>query len=367
MTAAPARRGEWYDVAMHRTARAALAIVVAAAVAGAGACRRTERPATGGSSGSTALARAEAAPAEGARAEPAAAPAPAPAEGPAAATAGTAAPGTADGCRELPFAETTPVPEASGAAWLEIDGALALVVISDSGNDGAYVIVDPESGATREQGKLPLGGDGEDLEGIAARGGKLHVVTSPGWIRTYERKGRGFALVDGPYALGPIDLPGRRGGLGNKPPEGTGMVCDAKYTNCGRNYEGLCLAPGPVTGRCVGFAASKADGHLYCVALRGGKLAVEHAGAIRIARPGAIADCAFSEDGRLYVGSNLFDAGNVYRVTGWEDPARARVATLGPLLVGFPETLAVRGDVIYRMSDTGSAPSHMKKYRCAEP
>ncbi|HSK05102.1 MAG TPA: hypothetical protein VK932_27825, partial [Kofleriaceae bacterium] len=317
----------WYDVAMNRTARAALAIVaVAAAVAAAGACRRTERPAT----------------------------------------AGAEAPGTADGCRELPFAETTPVPEASGAAWLEIDGALALVVISDSGNDGAYAIVDPESGATREQGKLPLGGEGGDLEGIAARGGKLHVVTSPGWIRVYEREGRGFALVDGPYALGPIDLPGRRGSLGNRPPEGTGMVCDAKYTNCGRNYEGLCLAPGPVTGRCVGFAASKADGHLYCVIERGGRLAVEHAGAIPIARPGAVADCAFSEDGRLYVGSNMFDAGNVYRVTGWEDPARARVATLGPLLVGFPETLAVRGDVIYRMSDTGGAPSHMKKYRCAE-
>jgi hypothetical protein len=344
------RRGECYDVAMDRTARAALAIVAAAAVAAAGACRRTERPATGGASGSAPLAPPEAAPAEG----------------PAAAAAGTETPGTADGCRELPFAETTPVPEASGAAWLEIDGALALVVISDSGNDGAYAIVDPDSGATREQGKLPLGGEGEDLEGIAARGGKLHVITSPGWIRVYERQGRGFALVDGPYPLGPIDLPGRRG-LGNQPPEGTGMVCEAKYTNCGRNYEGLCLAPGPVTGRCVGFAASKADGHLYCVVERDGRLAVEHAGAIRIARPGAVADCAFSEDGRLYVGSNLFDAGNVYRVTGWDDPARARVTALGPLLVGFPETLAVRGDVIYRMSDTGGAPSHMKKYRCAEP
>ncbi len=320
---------------MNRTARIALSIAAAAAAAGA-ACRRTEPPPAGGASGSAAIARAE-----------------------------SAGPGAA--CSELPFAESTPVPEASGAAWLDLDGALGLVVISDSGNDGAYAIVDPESGDTREQGKLPLGGVGADLEGIAARGGRLHVITSPGWIRAYERADRGFALVDGPYALGPIDLADKGGGWGSKPPEGSGMVCGAKHTNCGRNYEGLCLAPPGAAGRCVGFAASKADGHLYCVVERAGKLAVEHAGAIAIARPGAVADCAFSEDGRLYVGTNLFDAGNVYRVTGWEDPARAKVARLGPLLIGFPETIAVRGDVIYRMSDTGGAPSHMKKYRCAEP
>jgi hypothetical protein len=259
------------------------------------------------------------------------------------------------------------VPEASGAAWLAIDGAPGLVVISDSGNDGAYAIVDPDTGATREQGKLPLGGAGDDLEGIAARGGKLFVLTSPGWVRAYERRGQGFALVDGPYALGPVDLVGgRTSRLGDVPPEGTGMVCDAKRTNCGRNYEGLCLVPGAVTGRCVGFAAAKADGRLYCVVERGGRLAVEHAGSIAIARPGVVSDCAFSDDGRLLVGTNTFDAGTVYRVTGWEDPARAAVTPLGPLLVGFPETIAVRGDVVHVMSDLGGAPSYMKKFRCPE-
>ncbi|HLL21513.1 MAG TPA: hypothetical protein VK427_05250, partial [Kofleriaceae bacterium] len=34
-------------------------------------------------------------------------------------------------CTDLPFAATTPVPEASGAAWLDIDGKPALLVISD--------------------------------------------------------------------------------------------------------------------------------------------------------------------------------------------------------------------------------------------
>lgn len=265
-------------------------------------------------------------------------------------------------CTELPFAASTPVPEASGAAWLEVGGALALVVISDSGNGGAYAVIDPDTGATREEGILPLGGGSDDLEGAAARGGLLHVISSPGWMRTYARAAGGWTLADGPYALGPVDLFEKS--RGDKPPAGDGMVCDVTRTNCGRNYEGLCLAPEPNAHRCAGFAASKADGHLYClVAGEGGRFVVERAGAIRIARPGVLADCAFSADGALYAGSNLFDGGNVYHVAGWDGPA-PRVELVAALPIGFPETLAVRGDVIYRMSDTGGAPSLMKKYRC---
>ena len=269
----------------------------------------------------------------------------------------------AEKCTKLPFAESTPVPEASGAAWLPIDGKLALVVISDSGNDGQYAIVDPDTGATREEGKLPPGGAGEDLEGVATRGGKLVAVTSPGWIRTWERSAKGFTLVDGPYALGPIDLEKKTDG--NRPPEGTGMVCDAKLTNCGRNYEGLCLAPEPVSGACVGFVASKADGHLYCLVDDKGRLAVRHEGSIAITKPGALADCAFAEDGTLFAGSNLFDLSTVYRVDGWQTPSTAKVSTVEQIGIGFPETIAARGDVIYRMSDTGGGPSLMAKFRCA--
>ncbi|MBA3819331.1 MAG: hypothetical protein H0X17_10595, partial [Deltaproteobacteria bacterium] len=167
-----------------------------------------------------------------------------------------------------------------------------------------------------------------------------------------------------PYPLGPIDLPAKTVGMGDRPPPGDGMVCPAKQTNCGRNYEGLCLAPEPTTTRCVGFAASKADGHLYCVTEAGGRLVVERAGRIPIARPGVVADCAFAEDGRLFVGSNLFDGGTVYRVDGWNTPETATVAPYATLPIGFPETLAVRGDVFYRMSDTGGAPSMMTRHRC---
>jgi len=286
-----------------------------------------------------------------------------PQSGPGSAAGSGDAPATA--CTQLPFAASSPVPEASGAAWLELDGKPALLVISDSGNHGAYAIVDAETGETREQGTLPLGGDGEDLEGVATRGGRVHVLTSPGWVRAYARTDAGFELVDGPYPLGPIDLAGKGGGLGDTPPEGTGMVCAAKATNCGRNYEGLCLAPEGARGACVGFAASKADGHLYCLTEADGRLAVTFARRIAIARPGVLADCAFADDGRLFAGSNLFDAGNVYRVDGWQDPGTAKVVRVAPLAVGFTETLAVRGDVVYRMSDTGVAPSMMTRHRCA--
>jgi hypothetical protein len=267
-------------------------------------------------------------------------------------------------CKAVPFAVSTPVPEASGAAWLTLEGKPALVVVSDSGNDGAYAIVDPETGETREQGKLPLGEAGEDIEGLASRGDKIYGLTSSGWMRVWVRSGAGFELAEAAYPIGPVDLPDKSGG--NKPPKGDGMVCGAKATNCGRNYEGLCLVDtAHAKGPCAGYAASKADGHLYCLIEQDGKLLVQHATSIEITRPGALADCAFSaDDGTLWAGSNLFDLSQVYRIDGWADPATAKVVAFAQIGVGFPETIAARGDVIYRMSDTGGSPSLMAKYRC---
>lgn len=284
---------------------------------------------------------------------------PTPEAGPPATPAPPAAPAKRSRvCEQQPFAESTTLPEASGAAWLA-DGTL--LVVSDSGNDGAYVILDPETGAERGHGKLPLGGGNDDLEGLAIRDGKLVGISSSGWIRVWAKDGAEYALVDGPYPIGPVDLPDK----GRAKPGDPGMVCSERKTNCGRDYEGLCLVPAPAQGdRCVGFAASKTDGALYCLVDRDGKLAVDRGSAIEIAKRGAVADCAFSERGELFVGSNLFDTANVYRVTGWKDPAHATVDNLGPLGLGFPEVIAVRGDLIYRMSDTGGAPSLLTKYRC---
>ena len=268
-------------------------------------------------------------------------------------------------CQALPFAESAPVPEASGAAWLTLEGKPALIVASDSGHKGAYSIVDAETGETRESGKLPLGQAGDDIEGLANRGDRIAGVTSSGWIREWKRIAGGFELPEPAYPLGPVDL-ADKGGMGDRPPAGTGMVCGARATNCGRNYEGLCLVdPAHAKGPCIGFAASKADGHLYCLVEEAGKLAVKYEPRIAITRPGALGDCAFSDDGTLWAGSNLFDMSKVYRIDGWTAPESAQAVDIASLGIGFPETLAVRGDVIYRMSDTGGAPSLMMKFRCA--
>ncbi|MCX5746153.1 MAG: hypothetical protein NT062_27055 [Proteobacteria bacterium] len=249
-------------------------------------------------------------------------------------------------CVEAPFASSTPVPEASAAAWLTIDGALRLVVTSDSGNHGAYGIVDPDTGATTETGSWPLGDAGDDLEGLAARDGKLYGLSSAGYVHVWARRAAGFALVDGPYPIGHGD-----------------MVCDAHDTNCAKNYEGLCLAAHP-TGPCVGFAAAKADGRLYCLVEARGRLAVNPASSIAISPAGALADCAFDDADRLWVGSNIFELNAVSRVDGWQDPRTAKVTPIGAIGVGFSEVIAARGDLLYRMSDTGGAPSGMAKFRC---
>jgi hypothetical protein len=283
---------------------------------------------------------------------------------PAAATS-DAAPGE---CTSLPFAESTPVPEASGAAWLTVNGRAVLVVVGDSGNHGAYGLVDPDTGATLESGLLPLGEAGDDLEGVATQGDQVFGLTSSGWMRQWRRApaGGGFELVGAAYPIGPVDLPDTHND--DKPPKSDGMVCGARAGNCGRNYEGLCLAPTAVApGACQGFAAAKADGHLYCLTADHGKFVVDRTRAIAVAKPGALADCAFAPDGSLWAGDNLFDLGRIYRVRGWQDPAKAEVEPLGVLSVGFPEVIAVRGDIVYRMSDLGRAPSLMARYRCRFP
>jgi hypothetical protein len=272
-------------------------------------------------------------------------------------------PSASPGCEQMPFAPTTPVPEASGAAWLTLDGKPALLVISDSGNRGAYGLLDPTTGTTFETGTLPLSDEAsDDLEGLASHGDRIYGLTSSGWVRVWQRRGSQFELVGKPYPLGPVDLPDRKNN--NRAPKGDGMVCAGPVVNCGRNYEGLCLANRPRSPGCIGVAASKADGHLYCLSDEAGKLVVHRDQAIAITRPGALADCAFSDDDTLLAGTNMFDLAEVYRVTGWDDPAHATVDKLGILAIGFPEVIAARGDVIYRMSDTGDAPSMMAKFRC---
>lgn len=233
-------------------------------------------------------------------------------------------------CEAVPFAKSLPIAEASGAALI----AEGLIVVADSGNHGAYVIVDPANGDLREQGALPLPeGMSDDVEGLASPDGKtISGLTSDGVLLRWSRAadGKGFTL------------------------DAHARVSDRTDDN----FEGLCLAPHPAAGACDGFAASKADGHLDC--LRGG--VIDRKTTFAITRPDSLADCSFSPDGKtLLAAGNVFTADMVWRV----DPATGAKTDVGPLGPGNGEVVvAGPGGVVYRASDLNTSPSLAGKFRC---
>jgi len=111
--------------------------------------------------------------------------------------------------------------------------------------------------------------------------------------------------------------------------------------------------------RKVSYAASKADGHLYC--LRDGVIDPTTP-PIAITRRDALADCAFTPDGReVLAGGNVFAADQVWRV----DPATGARSQLGVLGPGNGEVvLPAAGGIVYRFSDLNDSPSLAAKYRC---
>jgi hypothetical protein len=272
------------------------------------------------------------------------------------APAADGAPAATADCERLPFADTIDVPEASGAVLFADHGARRLLVVADSGNDGAYAIVDAETGAFVEDGRLPLGeGASADLEGLAIRGELVSAITSSGWVRTWRRGARGWKLLDGPYPVA-------------DPDDGV-LACPGGAINCGPNYEGLCLAPpgGEPDGTCIGLAAAKQDGRLYCVVAAGARLAVT-GDAIAVSAPETLTGCDVAPDGAVWAGTNLFGRSEVYRITGWREPATARVEPIANLGPGFPEAIVAGPDgVVYRYSDASGRPSLVAKFRCATP
>ena len=248
-------------------------------------------------------------------------------------------------CQRLPFADSVPVAEASGAAALTIDGRAAVLVVGDSGTHGAYVLVDAATGDVLESGTLPLGdGAGDDLEGLSAAGDTVWAITSAGWMRRWTRTAGGFTLADGPY------------------PVGAGpMVCDAHGVNCGKNYEALCVG---ASSGCAGWLGSKTDGELWCLIEEEGRLVADPARSIDVTGPEALAGCDVDpRTGTIYVGTNAFDGGVVYRVA---DGAVSEVETFAE---GFLEALAVLPDeggavILQRYSDLMRPPSPVDRWRC---
>ncbi len=277
-------------------------------------------------------------------------------------------------CVRLPFAEEVSVAEASGSTLLTLEGRLLLLVVGDSGNSGAYVLVDAATGERVERGQLPLGrGAGDDLEGISADGDDLLGVTSAGWMRRWRRVDDGFALVDGPYPVGPVDdtlpLAPRAGGLGASDTDS--VACGAMGVNCGKNYEGLCVAPGEPAGTCAGYLAARTDGRLWCLVRDGARLRVDTTRSIEVTGGNVLTGCDVAPDeDALWAGANPLGGNAVWRITGWRTPATAVVTEVGGFGDGFPESLAVgKDDVIYRLSDTGHGANHSlaSLWRCFVP
>jgi hypothetical protein len=201
------------------------------------------------------------------------------------------------------------VPEASSSAEVELTpGVRELIVISDSGRNGQALLLGLPGGATRTL-TLPLdiATASDDLEGAAWHGGRLYTLTSSGAVRRFAPSGGGGLTRDqDAYRLGndPITCP------------------DLTAVNCGRNYEGLCLRPAGVVHPCAGYAASKAEGKLYCLGIDGsGKLfAKTSVPPLALGLPAdQLSDCAFGAEGGaaagvLVVTANVFGGSKAYRV-----------------------------------------------------
>lgn len=246
-------------------------------------------------------------------------------------------------CERIPFEATIPIAEASGAVWLP---GGEILVVSDSGNDATFVTIDAADGRVLTSGKLPLGGGGDDLEGLAAADGKLWAITSSGWMRAWKPRGagKGFALDLPAYRIDPED------------------ECPLDAVNCGNNYEGLCLEPraSAALGGCAGYAASKTSGDLVClVSDENGRYVAAPERRLHVSRPETLAACDITPDGTTWTGDNLFGRSAVRRIV---DGEVVESAFLGQ---GFPEAMAIAPDgTVYRFSDTGGAPSRMVAYRC---
>jgi hypothetical protein len=261
----------------------------------------------------------------------------------------------AAGCTAKAFAEAVDLREASGAVWVPASFGLPahLLVVGDSGTKGAFAIVAADTGELLGKGALPLGeGVSDDIEGLTRAGETYHALTSNGRVRSYRRSGAlSFELIGTPYPLH------------------DDVVCPAPMrSNCGYDFEGLCLAPTPAPGNgCDGYAASRTHGALVCVTIRpDGTLAADPARKLALAPPMVLSGCAIAPEGdRLYAGLNGFAGNAVVRVRDWRDPATARVEPLGPAGTGFCEAVAAGpGGVLYRFSDTRRSPSLMSAVSC---
>lgn len=255
------------------------------------------------------------------------------------------------------FPSLIQVPEASSSAEVELlPGVREMLVLSDSGNNGAALLIALGSGGGGTR-KIKLSLDapgGDDVEGSAWRGGKLYTLTSSGAVRRFTPDGTGSLVRDqDAYAIGAEPY----------------ACADLTAVNCGKNYEGLCLRAANAPGACAGYAASKAEGKLYCVTIDAqGKLGVDaNAAPITLSIPkDSLSDCAFGAEGgnatgALVVATNVYNGNKAYRV----DEATGSLTDLPTATQINTESIAVdRDGALYVFDDNSQALSMAARTAC---
>ncbi len=246
------------------------------------------------------------------------------------------------------------IPEASGAAEVELTpGVREMLVIADSGHDGAVMLWKIPAGPPRFL-KLALGPSvSDDLEGVAWRDHHLFTLTSGGAVRRFSPDGKGGLARDGEaYAIGPEPY-----------------VCPSlALGNCGKNYEGLCLRAPGTTDRCTGYAASKKEGALYCLVFRGEKLEIDALKPpIKLGlEKNALSDCAFGAAGgpgekTLVVTTNIYGGSSSYVVS---EGAGTRTLLDVPVLP-TNEGIAIDKDgALYQFMDANNDTSLASRHTC---
>lgn len=254
------------------------------------------------------------------------------------------------------YPATVALPEASAATEVELTpGVREMLIVSDSGNAGAALSLPIAGGVARSFSLALDAAASDDLEGIAWRGGKLYTLTSSGAVRRFTPNGSGGLVRDqDAYPLGPVPH----------------ACADLGGINCGRNYEGLCLRSASIDAPCAGYAASRADGKLYCLTLDGnGVLA-----ASTIIPPidtglgtDKLSDCAFGTAGGgaehvLTIAGNVYDLSRSYRI----DEASGQKTQLPTAFLLNLEAVALdREGALYTFSDDNSQnPSPTRRLRC---
>ncbi|MEO8796249.1 MAG: hypothetical protein ABI551_00055, partial [Polyangiaceae bacterium] len=236
-------------------------------------------------------------------------------------------------------------------------GVREILVVSDSGDHGAALAWKIPDGPSRRL-TLPLDENvaNDDIEAIAWQGGHLFTLTSSGAVRRFSPDGKGELARDGAaYRLG-------------DPP----AACpDLQKVNCGRNYEGLCLretAALEVKPRCVGYAASKKEGALYCIVMNDNKLSIDTIRKPIVLAVGkhSLADCAFGSYGgpaqsTLVVTTNVYGGSESFVV----DEATGALSTIDVSATPSNEAIAIdRDGSLYQFMDDNGDESLALRMTC---